>query len=163
MSTRTGYSRIQIILHWLIAILIFAAFFTHEAMHKTFDDRIASGVTPGLSEGTLHTMLGGTVFVLVIIRLIVRVTQGAPDAPHGNPDWLANAAHWGHNLIYVLMIGVPIGGMIAWFGGVEIVGEIQGIAGKSMMLVVVGHAVMAIVHQALFADGTMMRMVRPHK
>ena len=163
MSAPTGYSRLQIILHWVIAFLIFGAFFTHEEMHKALDERIASGIMPGLSDGTLHTMMGGTVFALVILRLIVRLRQGAPAAPEGNPPLLTKAAHWGHILIYVLMIGVPIGGMVAWFGGVEIVGSVHGIVGKAMMLIILGHALAAILHQALLSDGTLMRMVNPRR
>ncbi len=160
MATPNGYSRLQIILHWLIAILIIAAFFTHEVMHKAFDDRLASGVMPGPSDGTLHTILGGMAFVLVIIRVIVRWRQGAPAAVEGTSASLARAAHIGHMVIYALIIGIPIGGMIAWFGGVEIVGWVHGIAGKVLMLIVLGHAAMALYHQYVVKDGTLARMMR---
>jgi len=161
MAHPKGYSSVQIGLHWLIAISIIAAFFTHEVMHDRFDERLASGITPGPSDGTWHTILGGLAFALVIVRVIVRWRRGAPPAPEETSPQLARAIHWGHMLIYALIIGVPLGGMAAWFGGIEIAGGVHGIVGKLLMLVVLGHAGMAIFHQVALKDGTLMRMLRP--
>ena len=130
-------------------------------MEEAFETRLESGVTPGPADGTLHTMFGAAVLLLVVIRLIVRLVQGAPGAPEGTAPALASAAHWGHRLIYALMIAAPLGGMAAWFGGIATVGEIHGTAGKALMLVVLGHALMAIYHEAVVRDGTMQRMFRP--
>ncbi len=160
MAKPTGYSKLQIALHWLIALLIFGAFITHEEMHQAFDDRLASGVTPGPSDGTLHTIMGGLAFFLIVVRVIVRVSQGAPEAVEGSSDMAAKAAHWGHLLLYVLMVSVPIGGMIAWFRGIEIVGDVHGIVGKALILIALGHAGMAIYHQFRLKDGTLTRMLR---
>lgn len=161
MATPNGYSKVQIGLHWAIALLIFGAFITHEEMHTAFDDRLASGVTPGPSDGTLHTMMGGLAFLLIIIRVIVRLRQGAPEAPAGTSEQLAKAAHWGHMALYAMMIGVPIGGMTAWFGGIEIAGNVHGIVGKALILLALGHAAMAIYHQFIVKDGALMRMFKP--
>ena len=68
MPDRIGYSRLQIILHWLIAILIVFAWITHEAMEDAFEARIERGAT-GLEGNTLHVWLGGAVFLLVLIRI----------------------------------------------------------------------------------------------
>lgn len=161
MAKPQGYSKLQIGLHWLMAFLIFGAFFTHEEMHKAMDDRVASGVMPGLSDGTTHTMLGGAVMLFVIIRLVVRWRQGVPDAPAGTDPRLAAAAHWGHILLYVLMLSVPIGGASAWYLGLATVGDIHGIAGKALMLLVVGHIIAALLHEAFLGDGTLSRMFQP--
>jgi len=160
MAKPIGYSKLQIGLHWAIALLIFGAFITHEEMHKAFDERLASGVTPGPSDGTLHTMMGGLAFVLIVVRVIVRFNQGAPEAAEGSSEMAAKAAHWGHLLLYVLMVGVPIGGMIAWFRGIEIVGDVHGIVGKALILIALGHAAMALYHQFYVKDGTLTRMFR---
>ena len=162
MANPTGYSRLQILLHWLVAILIFAAFFTHDAMEDAFEARLASGAT-GIEGNTLHVWFGGAVFALVLLRLIVRWVQGAPGPVPGTSPLMELAARWGHRLLYLLMLAVPIGGSIAWYGGVEAVGEGHEIAGKALMIVAVGHAVVAIGHEALKGDGVLMRMVRPSR
>jgi cytochrome b561 len=73
----------------------------------------------------------------------------------------AIAAKWGHRLIYILMVLVPLGGAVAWYGGVRDVGDMHALLGNLLMLVVAGHVLVAIVHEAVTRDGTMRRMVRP--
>lgn len=161
MTASDGYTRLQIALHWLIAILIAAAFLTHEGMHKVFDDRLASGVTPGPSDGTWHTILGGLAMVMILIRVLVRWRKGAPAVVAGTPPLMARAAHLGHIALYVLMVAVPIGGATAWFGGIATVGDIHGIAGKALVILAACHGLIALYHQFYLRDGVLMRMIRP--
>ncbi len=161
MSTeRTGYSGLQIALHWIVAILIFGAWFTHEGMGRALRQRIEQDLT-GFDGATLHTMMGGAAFAFVIVRLIVRLRTGAPE-PHG-PPMVQLAATWGHRLLYTLMILAPLLGAITWYGKVEALGEIHELVGQALMLVAIGHLLMAMLHQALWLDGTLMRMFSPSK
>lgn len=153
-----AYSRLQIALHWLIALLIAAAWFTHDGMGRALHQRIESGAS-GIEGNTLHVWLGGAVFTLVLIRLIVRATQGAP-APIGTPA-MQQAAVWGHRLLYVLMLAVPALGATAWYGGIEDAGEVHELAGNALMIVALAHAAVALWHQYVRRDGTLMRMLRP--
>ena len=156
MSHSPGYSRLQIALHWLIAILILAAWVTHEGMGRLLEARIESGVlTPNP-----HAILGLAVFVLVLIRVIVRHRQGTPGPVPGSSAIAEAAALWGHRLLYLLMILTPIGGAITWFGGIEALGEGHELFGNALMIVALGHAVVAILHQLVLKDGTMTRMLR---
>ena len=155
---RTGYSGLQIALHWIVAILILGAWFTHEDMDDALEDRIELGLS-GFEGATLHTMLGGAAFAFVLIRLVVRLRRGAPE-PHGSP-MIQMAATWGHRLLYALMIAAPLLGAITWYGQIEGLGEIHELVGKALMLVAIGHLLMAMLHQALWADGTLMRMFIP--
>ncbi|MGI3184508.1 cytochrome b [Nioella aestuarii] len=159
MEHPLGYSRLQIALHWLIAILILAAWATHEGMGRLLEARIESGIlTPNP-----HAILGLAVFVLVLIRVIVRHRQGAPGPVPGSSAMAEAAALWGHRLLYLLMILTPIGGAITWFGGIEALGEGHELLGNALMIVALGHAVVAILHQLVLKDGTMTRMLRPRR
>ena len=157
MSQSSGYSRLQIGLHWLIALLIVAAWFTHEVMEDAFETRLETGV---LSPNP-HAILGLAVFVLVLVRIVVRHRQGVPGPVPGSSPLAAAAAHWGHRLLYALMVLTPIGGAVTWFGGIEALGEGHELLGNALMIVALGHAVVAIAHQLLLKDGTMTRMTRP--
>ena len=159
-NPRIGYSGLQIALHWIVAVLIFGAWFTHEDMGDALEDRIELGLT-GLEGATLHTILGGTAFAFVLVRLIVRFTRGAPE-PHGSP-MIQMAATWGHRLLYVLMIAAPALGAITWYGKIEGLGDIHELVGNALMIVAIGHLLMAMLHQALWSDGTLMRMFSPSK
>jgi len=157
MSDRTGYSRLQIALHWLIAILIVAAWFTHEGMEDALEARIETG----LLSPNPHAILGLAVFVLVLVRIVVRGMHGAPGPLPGASPLMEAAATWGHRLLYALMILTPIGGAITWFGGIEAVGEGHELLGNLLMIVAFGHALLAIFHQVVLRDGAMTRMIRP--
>ena len=157
MSDRTGYSRLQIALHWLVAILIVAAWFTHEGMEDALEARIETG----LLSPNPHAILGLAVFVLVLVRIVVRGMHGAPGPLPGASPLMEAAATWGHRLLYALMILTPIGGAITWFGGIEAVGEGHELLGNLLMIVAFGHALLAIFHQVVLRDGAMTRMIRP--
>ena len=155
MRITTGYSGVQIALHWLIAVLIPLAWLSGEGAEEALE-AIEDGGTAGFVP---HVAFGLAILTLVTVRLMVRLSRGAPTAP-GVPGSLAVlAADWGHKLIYLLMFAVPLGGFSVWFLGLDI-GHIHGLAANILMLVVLGHALMALFHQYVLKDGLLRRMMR---
>ena len=157
MASKTGYSKLQIALHWAIAVLIVAAYWISDGMGRILGARIRDGQT-GLEGGTVHTWIGGTVFFLILIRLVVRLRQGAPEA-HGSAPMVL-AAKLGHVVLYALMILVPAAGAAAWYWHIREAGDVHELLVNALMLVALGHAAMAIYHQFVKKDGTLTRMIR---
>jgi len=155
---RSGYSALQIGLHWLVALLIFGAFFTQDGMGRALRQRIEQDLS-GMDGATWHTLLGGMAFLFILIRLVVQLRRGAPE-PHGAP-MVQMAAHWGHRVLYALMLVVPALGAASWYGKLPELGDIHEILGKALVIIAVGHAVIAIAHRVLWNDGTLERMFRP--
>lgn len=155
MRTTTGYSGIQIALHWLIAVLIVTAWFTGEGAEEAME-AIEGGGTVGFVP---HVAVGIAILALVVVRIMVRLGRGAPAAPGAPGSLSALAADWGHRLIYLLMLAVPLGGISVFFLGLD-VGEIHGLAANVLMLVVLGHALMALYHQYVLKDGLLRRMMK---
>ncbi len=110
MKQRSGYSTIQIALHWAIAVLILFNYLYSEGMEDALDARLEGtpleniGINP-----SVHVWVGVTVLVLCLIRLGLRLARGVPEA--GGTGAMQLAAIWGHRLLYLLMILVP-----AWAG-----------------------------------------------
>jgi cytochrome b561 len=155
MKTTAGYSTLQIALHWAIALLILAAWLSGEGAEEALEaieDGGAAGFVP-------HVAFGLSILALVILRVVVRLSRGAPAAPGvpGSPQ--AKLADWGHRLLYLLMIAVPLGGASVWFLGLD-VGEIHGLFANVLLIVALGHAVMALYHQYVLKDGLLRRMMR---
>lgn len=156
MSERKGYSTTQIVLHWLTAIAVLTAWFTHDAMEEIARAAWDAGEGPF---PTIHTISGALAMILIISRLVIRRRHGAPE-PEGS-DFNKTAAIWGHRLLYALVIIVPLLGAATWFGGIRGLSNVHEYAAKGLMLAALGHAGMAIFHQFVKKDGTLMRMVRP--
>lgn len=156
MTLSPGYSRAQIALHWLTAIGVLTAWFTHEAMEEIARSIWRAGGTP---VPTVHTISGFLVLVMVLARLWLRRRHGAP-APEGS-DTMRAAAVWGHRALYALLIAVPLAGILSWFGGIRDLGEVHGVLGNALLLVALGHAAVALWHHYGRKDGTLMRMLRP--
>lgn len=155
MKTTTGYSGLQIALHWLVAILIVIAWFTGEGAEEAMEVAEEGGVVGFVP----HVALGLAILALVVVRVLVRLGRGAPAAPGVPGSLQVLAADWGHRLIYLLMIAVPLGGISTFFLGLE-VGEIHGLAANVLMAVVLGHALLALYHQYVLKDGLLRRMMR---
>jgi cytochrome b561 len=155
MKTTTGYSTLQIALHWAVAVLIVIAYLTSEGAEEAMEV-IEDGGTVGFLP---HAALGMAVFALVLVRIVVRLMRGAPAAPGVPGSWQVKAAEWGHRLLYLLMLAVPLGGMSIWIGGMDN-GDIHGFFATVLMVVAGGHAVVALVHHYVLRDGLLRRMMK---
>jgi cytochrome b561 len=155
VKTTTGYSGLQIALHWLVAILILVAWLSGEGAEEAMEV-VEDGGTIGFVP---HVAFGLSILALVVVRILVRLSRGAPAAPGAPGSLSVLAADWGHRLIYLLMIAVPLGGVSVFFLGLD-VGEVHGLAANVLMLVVLGHALMALYHQYVLKDGLLRRMMK---
>jgi hypothetical protein len=99
------FTPLQRLLHWLLAVCILAMLFIGVGMAST----VAPKYLPLLA---IHKSLGITILVLALIRLAVRMRNGAPKLPADLPAPQILAARLSHFAFYVLMIGMPL---IGWF------------------------------------------------
>lgn len=159
MAEVNGYSRLQIILHWTILLLIVLNYFTSDAMGAAWR---------GLREGkdfygttaALHVWAGVAMFAFVVLRLILRLTRGAPDVPAGTPPLFRLGAHLTHLAIYVLIFAVPAAGIAAWFGGISAASEAHEVMFNLLFVVVLLHIGGALFHQLVLKDRLMARMMK---
>lgn len=101
----TGYSGTAKWMHWLVAVLIFA----NLGLGLTMVDM--PGITPTkLRYFNWHKWVGVTVFALVVLRLVWRVTHRPPALPGSMPAWERRAAAASHAALYVLMFAQPLSG-----------------------------------------------------
>jgi cytochrome b561 len=98
------FTLLQRVLHWLMAICILAMLFIGVGMLSTIRPDYLSLVS-------FHKPLGIVILVLALIRLVVRLTRGAPPLPASMPAPMKLAAYLSHVAFYLLMIGLPL---IGW-------------------------------------------------
>lgn len=154
-----GYSRAQIALHWIAAALILWQFVGNDAIARAWRAvRQGTEATLGLA-GWSHILAGVAILALVVWRLALRRSRGAPPAPGTAPLRLAASAT--HIALYLLMIGLVVSGGVAWFGGVGAAMGAHKLM-KTLLMVLVGlHVLAALWHQFWLRDGLMERMRRP--
>ncbi len=160
MREKTGYSALQIGLHWLVVVLIGVNYFVSDGMGRAFRQHM-NGTDTMDTMTSIHVYLGLSVFFIALIRLTVRLVQGAPKEIATGNVWLDRAGRWAHAMLYILIILVPWLGGLAWYKGVAQAADLHVVV-MNLMLILAGlHAVAALFHQYVLKDGLLMRMVRP--
>ena len=156
MAQNATYSGIQIGLHWATALLIAANYLISDGMGEALDAHLSGEPVLGLTP-VWHVWAGTLLLVLVVTRLAVRLLTGAPQAT-GRKTMANRAAEAGHWLLYALMIAVPALGAITWFGMTDATGDLHVLVMNALMLVILGHAAMAIFHHYILKDGVLSKM-----
>lgn len=159
MADKTRYSKLQITLHWLIAALILATWWLGDGMGRALRTRFEQNQT-GIEGNTWHVWLGGAVLLLVVVRFIVRRVQGAPAPVNDTPPLLHTAGVWGHRLLYLLMFLAPLLGAAAWYLKIGSLADPHALVADALMIVALGHALVALYHHYVLKDGTLRRMTR---
>jgi cytochrome b561 len=112
----------QRLLHWLMAACILAMLFIGVGMVSTVRPRYLTLVS-------IHRPLGAAIFLLALIRLGVRLRDGAPPLPADMPGPMRLAAQASHYLLYALMLIMPLLGWamlsaaaypVVLFGGIRL-------------------------------------------
>ena len=104
------YTRIAIILHWLIAAMVISNIILAWIFH-TAPAEIAQPYT------NAHKTIGITVLGLALLRLLWRIGHRPPPLSPEIPRWQRVAARIGHAGLYFIILAMPLSGWIydsAW-------------------------------------------------
>lgn len=127
--TNNHYTKTAIVLHWLIAIGIFAMFGlgwymadlpkdAPKAMAFDLFDlgiynwQLAEEVSPRTFYFNLHKSIGVTLLGLIVLRIIWRITHRPPALLDSLTAAEKKLAAAGHHALYLLMILLPVSGML---------------------------------------------------
>ena len=103
-----SYTRVAIILHWLLASLIIFQFST-----GTFMVDIPKGPdSPRADWFNFHKSLGLIITLFVIFRIIWRLKNPPPIMPESISSWQKMMSTLSHSMLYVCMVGMPLTGII---------------------------------------------------
>lgn len=158
----TKYSAPHMMLHWVIAVLVVAQLVLPEGMGTAFDQMLEN-ITPGgiwTSGAVLHAVMGTTIGLLMVWRLMLRLTTQIPPPPAASSAilTLSRATHW---LFYALLIGMPIAGALAWFIPSALIGTLHGLSGKVLIGLIVLHIAGALYHHLIAGDKAVLRRMLP--
>lgn len=161
MSAPKGYSKTQITLHWVSAVLVIAVFISHDAMQAA-SKALRDGVWAGYDGAMLLHIIGGiAVFFFAMWRLGLLSRRGAPALPEGEPLPLRALAMLVKVLLYAIMILMPLSGAANWFGGVALAGQIHHLMEPLVPLTILLHVAGALYQQYWLKSGVLRRMMKP--
>jgi cytochrome b561 len=119
MTSILRYTTPAIVLHWLVALLIFVGFPLGVYMHEL-------PLSPTkLQLYSYHKWIGITVLLLAGLRVVWRLTHRPPPLPDSVVRWQRQASTVVHGLMYVLILAIPLSGWlmssakgfpVVWFG-----------------------------------------------
>lgn len=163
-------------LHWTIAIGVL----TQIALGWWMLDipKLPAGVRAGWFN--LHKSIGITLGVLIIVRIVWRITHPPPPLPASVPRWQVQAAHASHFLLYACMIAMPVAGYlgsvfsgypIRYFGLAmpgwgwkdetlkELFSSVHLVASLLFLSLIMLHVLAALKHLLIDRDGVFHRML----
>lgn len=164
-ATVHAYSRMQIILHWAVVVLIAFQYLASDGIEHAWRAFAAGAYTPAdfSTLALLHLVSGLTILALVIWRLVLRMRHGVPPPDPAEPvvvQWLARLTHYA---IYALIIILPLSGLVGWAGGVTTAIRVHLLA-KTILLPLIGlHVAGALVHHFVWRTDVLRRMLSPQK
>lgn len=170
------YTYTAMLFHWLIAVLVVAAFTLGLVMTDI------PGLTPTkLRYFSWHKWLGVTVLLLAALRVLWRLFHQSPEYPATMARWQQSAARGLHILLYVLIFAVPLSGYfyslasgvpVVYLGLFELPVLIEANPGLKPVLKAVHywlnmllagsvgvHVAAALKHQFVDRDGVLRRML----
>lgn len=171
-----GYGAVPQAMHWVTVALVILAWFLGQ-----FDDIFPKGAARAASL-YVHNSAGLAVIAILALRLIWRLADPPPPIEHTILGaWLDRAGRLAHYVLYALLIGAPISGIVLQFsrgdslplfGLTEIaspwvadrafartVKEFHEVMANALVIFAAFHAAAALVHHWLLRDRTLARML----
>lgn len=176
MNQSRRYSRIAMLLHWLIAVAVIANWRIAEAAEHAPTQEEAGAIMAN------HFALGMTILVLTVLRIVWRLVNPPPPLAEHLAAWEKALARLTHTLFYLLLIGLPLGGwfaMSSYGRGIDIWGlfqwpalpvaenpalaaqvfDIHAAGGTAMLVLIALHVLGVVKHMVIDKDGNLWRML----
>lgn len=174
-DTNEVYGRITRLLHWSIAALLLWQF-------VGMGLRLIFGRQPFVSffVGS-HQQVGTVLFVLIVLR-VVWALMNRGNRPHHGAGLIGLGAKLGHLSLYALMVVVSSVAILRAYGNTrsfapfgfeifpaqseeitwmsDLAGALHGELAWVLAVLILGHIVMVGVHEAMWKDGTLAKMMR---
>ncbi|CCM77588.1 cytochrome b [Rhizobium mesoamericanum] len=160
-DSRDAYSLPQRLLHWVMAVAIFFNLLFPDGMNA-WNRTIRHGGVPSadqIASANVHAYVGIGILVLAILRVSLRLIQGAPAEPAVGPKTVRIGAKVAHAALYLLIFLLPLTGMAAYYLGIDISGELHGGILKAILWAfIAAHVAGALAHQFYWKTNVLRRM-----
>lgn len=161
----SGYSHMQMALHWAVVILLAFQFLAHNAIEAAFTgstDVVALRQGPGVLS-SMHIAAGMLILALALCRIYLRITRGAPAPPADEPLVMKFVSGYVHALIYVMLLSLPASGALAWFFDINSAAVVHEYLQAFLLGLIAAHIAGALFQHLIRRSDVMMRMFAPEQ
>jgi cytochrome b561 len=155
------YSIPQRILHWTTAALVLYNLLLPGEIEEVAD-LLDEAKVPSAEQwftANIHVYIGFAVLGLTVLRIILRLVQGAPEPPASEPPALRKVAAATHGLLYLVLLAMPLAGITKFYLGVDAAGFVHGGPLKLLLWILIGlHVAGALVHKFYWKTDVLERM-----
>jgi cytochrome b561 len=171
----TQYSKRMVLAHWLTLALLVAAWFLGDSLDEARHEGAAT-----INGYLIHSLVGGAVLLLTVLRLYFRSKDGIP-APIGD-GVMDKVAKGVHHLLYSTLFVLPVSGIMTVLNSdvgraitsgdasllpkkftAVFAHEVHEVMVTVLIILVVIHVLGALKHQFVTKDGLMDRMLPRRK
>jgi cytochrome b561 len=157
---RAEYAPLQVVAHWLTALLVLMQWYTSGGVLRTHQMHPIYW-KPDPYDVLLHRLhiYGGVVILaLVMLRLFLRWRIGVPEAPQGLRHWSVALAKPAHLAMYGVLAGLSLTGLVTtylWFG----MGSVHKLLVNLLYLLISVHVAAALWHDLVHRTELNARML----
>lgn len=159
-AVRRSYLRVQVALHWAIAVLVLGQLVVNDEVRLAFGLRL-TGQDAHLPMGAAFHIAGGLIVLgLTLLRLALRLVHGVPPAPPGAHPLIRLTGEWAHRGLYVLLFLATLTGAVAWFLNSETAATWHELARMALVALILGHILGALVEHYIIGNRVIRRMAQ---
>ena len=170
------YTNVQKVVHWAVFLLVLGVY------GLTYLEELFPRGDPGRAlVWWFHVSFGMLLFVMVIIRLGLRLTLGTPGLPIEMSEFERWAAKIAHLLLYALLVAIPVLGiLLTWYRGdalsffglftipapvspdretARLIRELHSLCANLILILAGVHAAAALWHHFIRKDDVLRRML----
>ncbi|MDB5978578.1 MAG: prokaryotic cytochrome b561 family protein [Nevskia sp.] len=170
-----GYGVTARLLHWLVLVLIAAQYVIAWTMPDVGPHTLPTGLIAG------HLSLGALILLLVLGRVLWRLSHPVPPPPDTLPPWQGALSRLVHLLLYATLLLLPLMGWgnassrgweVTLAGYVHLpalfkngshfglaLGDIHAVTAIVLLVLIGLHSAAALYHHFIVKDQTLMRML----
>lgn len=157
------YTLAQRIVHWLTVLLVFYNLLFPGSIGDV-SDTFDAGKLPkadDLLSAHIHIYSGLAILILTLVRIALKLLQGTPGKPAGEPEIFHKIGKLSHAAFYAILVLMPILGSAKYFFGIDLAGSLHGGPVKVLLWALIGlHVGAVLVHQFYWKTNALARMTR---
>lgn len=166
-ETPVGYTRLQIVLHWAVVILVVVQFLLGPTMTVATKALLAGEAAPANPLAWAHILVGSLILIFAAWRVGLRFANGTPattfEPKTAEQEFLVFLTRELSFFLYLTIFVIPVMGLVGWFYQNSIAATVHANMKILLIAVVSAHVAIVLFQQFGLRDDAFQRMRKPRQ